>query len=87
MSLKIQVLKARKILVGSVGLATASFVAIGCSSTSVANLPAPPSCDVAPTDPYCVGRDGGSDAAAGAGPGGAAGGAGGVNGAGGVASK
>ena len=87
MSLKIQILKARKILVASVGVATASFVGIGCGGTSVANLPAPPSCDVAPDNPYCVGRDGGGDGAAGAGPGGAAGGAGGIAGTGGAGSK
>ncbi len=51
MSLKARGLKARKILVGSVGIATASFVGVGCSSTSVANLPAPPSCEVAPKIP------------------------------------
>jgi len=85
MSLKVQVLKARKILVGSVGVATVSFVGIGCSRTSVANLMVAPSCEVAPTNPYCYGPDAGADAAKDGGPGGAAGGAAGEGGAGGAA--
>lgn len=72
MRVKVQILKARKILVGSVGVAAVSFVGAGCSRTSVANLPAPPSCDVAPNDPYCYPKpdaasdapDGGADAEA-----------------------
>jgi hypothetical protein len=81
MSLKVQVLKARKILVGSVGVATASFVGINCSRTSVANLMAPPSCEVAPNNPWCYDPDAGTDAAKDAA--GGAGGAGGVGGGGG----
>ena len=65
MSLKVHVHKARKVLVASVGVATVSFVGLGCAvkHTSVANLPAPPSCDVAPNDPNCIGGpiDGGPD--------------------------
>jgi hypothetical protein len=53
MSLKVQILKAQKILVGSVGVATLSFLA-GCRS-AVSNLMAAPSCDVAPNAPYCIG--------------------------------
>lgn len=53
MSIKVQVLKARKILVGAVGVATLSFLA-GCRS-AVSNLMAAPSCDVAPKAPYCIG--------------------------------
>jgi hypothetical protein len=53
MSLKVQILKAQKILVGSVGVATLSFLG-GCRSL-VANLMAAPSCDVAPHAPYCIG--------------------------------
>lgn len=73
MSLKVQVMKARKILVGSVGVATVSFVGVGCQMTSVANLPAPPSCEVQPNDPYCYGPkpDAGADALDGGGGGGA----------------
>ena len=54
----------RKLLVASVGVATVSFVGVGCSTTSVANLPAPPSCEVAPQDPSCIGPhpDAGADA-------------------------
>jgi hypothetical protein len=55
MSLKVHIRKARKVLVASIGVATVSFVGVGCGGTSVANLQAPPSCDVAPTSPYCVG--------------------------------
>jgi hypothetical protein len=55
MSLKVQVLKARKILIGSVGVAAVSFVGVGCNRTAVANLPAPPSCEMEPTNPYCWG--------------------------------
>ena len=61
MSLKVHVRKARKILVASVGVATVSFVGVACDNTSVANLPAPPSCDVAPQNPYCTGGDAASD--------------------------
>src|SRR5881275_2044174 len=53
MSLKVQILKAQKILVGSVGVATLSFLA-GCRS-AVSNLMAAPSCDVAPNASYCIG--------------------------------
>ena len=53
MPLKVQILKAQKILVGSVGVATLSFVG-GCRSL-VANLMAAPSCDVAPNASYCIG--------------------------------
>jgi len=65
MSVKARGRKARKILVGSVGIATVSFLGVGCSGTSVANLPAPPSCEVAPQNPYCIGAkpDAGTDAA------------------------
>jgi hypothetical protein len=45
----------RKLLVATVGVATVSFVGAGCNNASVANLMAPPSCDVAPTNPYCTG--------------------------------
>jgi hypothetical protein len=56
--------RGHKILVASVGIATMSFVGIGCGSTSVANLMAPPSCDVAPTNPYCLpSPDSGMDSA------------------------
>jgi hypothetical protein len=66
MSLKAHGRKARKILVGSVGIATASFIGVGCRGTSVANLPAPPSCEVQPLNPYCIGPkpDAGTDAPA-----------------------
>ena len=53
MSLKVQVLKARKILVGSIGVASLSF--LGSCRTLVSNLMAAPSCDVAPKAPYCIG--------------------------------
>ena len=56
----------RKLLVASIGVAAVSFVGVACSSTSsVANLPAPPSCEIAPNDPYCIGDrpDAGDDAA------------------------
>jgi hypothetical protein len=53
MSLKVQILKAQKVLVGSVGVATLSFLG-GCRSF-VANLMAAPSCDVAPNASYCIG--------------------------------
>ncbi len=51
--------KARKLLVASVGVATASYLAGACSNGSVANLmvPAPP-CTAEPT-PYCVPTDAG----------------------------
>ena len=64
MSLKARGRKARKILVGSVGIATVSFLGVGCRGTSVANLPAPPSCEIAPQNPYCIGPkpDAGTDA-------------------------
>ena len=67
MSMKVHVRKARKILVASVGVAAVSFVGIACDSTSVANLPAPPSCDVHPNVPDCIGPkpDAGADGAAG----------------------
>ncbi len=74
MSIKVQVLKARKILVGSVGVATVSFLGTACSSSSVANLMAPPSCEIAPQNPDCIGprpdagTDGGAHTAADAGP-------------------
>jgi hypothetical protein len=55
MSLKVHVRKARKLLVASMGVAAVSFVGTACDQTSVANLPAPPSCDVAPNDPHCYG--------------------------------
>jgi len=69
MSVKAKVRKARKVLVASAGVAAVSFVGVGCHMGSVANLPAPPSCDVAPTDPYCIGNrpDAGPDAGADAG--------------------
>ena len=63
MSLKVQILKAHKILVGSVGVATVSILSAGCSA--VANLMAPPSCEVAPHNPGCIGpppADAGKDA-------------------------
>ena len=74
--------RGRRILVASVGVATASFVGVGCNMTSVANLPAPPSCQVAPQDPECYGPKpdagaGGADGAGGAGGAGAQNGAGG----------
>ena len=50
----------RKLLVASLGVATVTYVGTNCSGTSVANLQAPPSCDVAPTNFYCV--DAGVDA-------------------------
>lgn len=55
----------RKLLVASIGVATVTYVGTNCSLTSVANLQAPPSCDVAPTNPYCTGAkgDAGDDAA------------------------
>jgi hypothetical protein len=57
----------RKLLVASAGVAAVSFVGIGsCSTSSVANLPAPPSCEVAPDDPFCTGPH--PDAATDAGP-------------------
>jgi hypothetical protein len=65
MSIKIRARLGRKLLVASVGVASVSYVGHGCSMTSVANLAAPPSCDVQPTDPYCTptnGQDGGRDA-------------------------
>jgi hypothetical protein len=55
MSMKVHVRKARKLLVASVGVAAVSFVGVACDHTSVANLPAPPSCDVHPEVPYCIG--------------------------------
>ena len=64
--MKVQILKAHKILVGSVGVATVSILSAGCSA--VANLMVPPSCAVAPHDPGCIGprpdagHDGGNDA-------------------------
>jgi hypothetical protein len=51
----------RKLLIASIGVATVTYVGTNCSVTSVANLQAPPSCDVAPTNPYCT--DPKSDAA------------------------
>jgi hypothetical protein len=56
--------RGRKLLVASVGVATLSFVGVRCSCTSVANLPAPPSCLEQPQDPYCYGPkpDAGMDA-------------------------
>jgi len=72
MSIKIRPRVARKLLVASAGVAAVSFVGVGCDHTSVANLPAPPSCEVAPTNPYCVGPkpDAGRDAGAADAPGG-----------------
>jgi len=63
MSVKARVRKARKVLVASAGVAAVSFVGVGCNMGSVANLPAPPSCDVAPSIPYCIGpkADAGAD--------------------------
>jgi hypothetical protein len=56
--------RGRKLLVASVGVATLSFVGVECSNTSVANLPAPPSCLERPNDPFCLGSrpDAGVDA-------------------------
>ena len=73
MSLKVQVLKARKILIGSVGVAAVSFVGVGCNRTAVANLPAPPSCEMEPTNPYCWGAKPDAGDAGDAGDGGDAG--------------
>ena len=53
-SLKVQILKAHKILVGSVGVATLSFLGTACRS-AVSNLMAAPSCEVAPNASYCIG--------------------------------
>jgi hypothetical protein len=65
MSIKVRPRVGRKLLVASVGIAAVSYVGIGCDHTSVANLPAPPSCDVQPSNPYCVGKkpDAGADGA------------------------
>jgi hypothetical protein len=54
----------RKLLIASIGVATVTYVGTNCGVTSVANLQAPPSCDVAPTNPYCTGgnSDAGGDA-------------------------
>ena len=62
--------RGRKLLVASLGVATLSFTgACGSNHTSVANLAPPPSCDVAPNDPSCIGRhDAGSDGASGDAP-------------------
>lgn len=48
--------RARKLLIASAGVATASFLA--CGGTSVANLMAPPPCDAANAIPALC--DGGS---------------------------
>ena len=61
MSAKVRPRRGRKLLVASAGVASISFIGVGCSGTSVANLPAPPSCEVAPSAPYC--HDAGTDAA------------------------
>jgi len=52
----------RKLLIASIGVATVTYVGTNCVVTSVANLQAPPSCDVAPTDPYCTGGKSDADA-------------------------
>ena len=56
--------RGRKLLVASLGVASLSFVGAECSNTSVANLPAPPSCLQMPKAPYCIGPhpDAGADA-------------------------
>jgi hypothetical protein len=62
---KPRVRRGRKLLVASLGVATISFVGVECSSTSsVANLPAPPSCLQMPQNPDCYGPrpDAGVDA-------------------------
>jgi hypothetical protein len=63
MSVKPRARPGRKLLIASVGVATLSFVGADCTNTSVANLPAPPSCLERPEDPYCYGpRPGPGDA-------------------------
>ena len=61
---KPRVRRGRKLLVASLGVATLSFVGVECSNTSVANLPAPPSCLQMPQNPSCYGPrpDAGVDA-------------------------
>jgi hypothetical protein len=63
MAIKIRPRLGRKLLIASVGVAAVSYVGVECDLTSVANLPAPPSCDVAPNNPYCIGQkpDAGGD--------------------------
>jgi hypothetical protein len=46
--------RGRKLLKAALGVATVSFVGVGCDRFAVANLPAPPSCDAAPLSPYCL---------------------------------
>ena len=53
--------RGRKLLVASLGVASLSFVGAECNS-SVANLPAPPSCLQMPKAPYCTGPDASADA-------------------------
>jgi hypothetical protein len=53
--------RGRKLLVASLGVASLSFVGAECSNSSVANLPAPPSCLQMPKAPSCSG-DAGVDA-------------------------
>jgi hypothetical protein len=63
MAIKVRILKTRKILVASLGLATLSFTGAACDTT-VANLMAPPPCQLDPKVPDCIGPhpDSGTDA-------------------------
>ena len=56
--------RGRKLLVASLGVASLSFVGAESCNSSVANLPAPPSCLQMPKAPYCTGPspDAGTDA-------------------------
>ena len=55
MPAKVRRRKGRKLLAASVGVASMSFVGVGCN-IGVANLMAAPSCEVAPQNPYCYAK-------------------------------
>jgi hypothetical protein len=61
MPAKVRRRKGHKLLAASVGVASISFVGVGCN-IGVANLMAAPSCEVAPQNPHCYPKlDAGSD--------------------------